>query len=534
MLRRYSASGRLYSRLLRLERHFAARAPAAPRSFLEALPTVQLDAWARRHLHTYLTHPLSRFHHWLVGQLQDLHTRRGSRLALVAPRGSAKSTWASLAYPLWAALHRHEPYILLLSDSQSQARLLLEAIKRELEDNATLAQSYPITVGQGNPWGQDRIRLANGIVLEALGTGGKIRGRRNRSERPTLIVVDDPENDGHITSTAQRERSWSWFNRAVANAGTPQTNILVLGTALHRDCLVLRLTRTAGWQGRTFQAIEQWPQRMDLWQQWELIYQDYEDSEREIKARHFYQAHQVEMDGDCKLLWPEREDLYSLMAHRAAIGTAAFASEKQGDPVNPAACEWDSSYFDYPGFWFEQWPVGLEVRTLGLDPSKGKDAKAGDYSAFVRLGRDRHGYLYCEADLQRRPTPQIVADGIEHVRLFRPDGFAIETNTFQELLVADFQQVAHHQAVHLPVYCLNNTTNKQVRIRRLGPYLSQKQLRFKTRSPGTALLIQQLRDFPVGDHDDGPDALEMALRLAIELYNGRRQGRTLETRFALG
>jgi hypothetical protein len=48
-------------------------------------------------------------------------------------------------------------------------------------------------------------------------------------------------------------------------------------------------------------------------------------------------------------------------------------------------------------------------------------------------------------------------------------------------------------------------------------------LRFKTRSPGTALLVQQLQDFPWGDHDDGPDALEQALRLMIELWNGRHQ-----------
>jgi hypothetical protein len=48
-------------------------------------------------------------------------------------------------------------------------------------------------------------------------------------------------------------------------------------------------------------------------------------------------------------------------------------------------------------------------------------------------------------------------------------------------------------------------------------------LRFKTRSPGTALLVQQLQDFPLGDHDDGPDALEQALRLMIELWNGRQQ-----------
>ena len=62
--------------------------------------------------------------------------------------------------------------------------------------------------------------------------------------------------------------------------------------------------------------------------------------------------------------------------------------------------------------------------------------------------------------------------------------------------------------------------NKQVRIRRLGPYLAQRRLRFKAGSPATALLVEQLREFPVGAHDDGPDALEMAIRLADELCGG--------------
>jgi hypothetical protein len=28
-------------------------------------------------------------------------------------------------------------------------------------------------------------------------------------------------------------------------------------------------------------------------------------------------------------------------------------------------------------------------------------------------------------------------------------------------------------------------------------------------------LVDQLRDFPIGDHDDGPDALEMAIRTPL-------------------
>jgi phage terminase large subunit-like protein len=35
-------------------------------------------------------------------------------------------------------------------------------------------------------------------------------------------------------------------------------------------------------------------------------------------------------------------------------------------------------------------------------------------------------------------------------------------------------------------------------------------------NPGGRLLVDQLMDFPNADHDDGPDALEMAIRLPME------------------
>src|SRR5438034_11844074 len=102
----------------------------------------ELDAWGKKYLQNYLTLPASGLHRWLVDTLQTLHTRRGTYLAIVAPRGSAKSTWASLLYLLWCALNGYERYIVLISDTQSQARLLLEAIKTELEDNVNLARDY--------------------------------------------------------------------------------------------------------------------------------------------------------------------------------------------------------------------------------------------------------------------------------------------------------------------------------------------------------------------------------------------------------
>jgi hypothetical protein len=48
------------------------------------------------------------------------------------------------------------------------------------------------------------------------------------------------------------------------------------------------------------------------------------------------------------------------------------------------------------------------------------------------------------------------------------------------------------------------------------------------------LLVDQLRDFPAGAHDDGPDALEMALRLADDVWQGQYANDGLGDRLPVG
>jgi predicted phage terminase large subunit-like protein len=500
-----------------------------------------LGEWAARYLPAKVAEgtaplaPVSAMHRWLCAQLDALTKSRGARLNVLAPRASAKTTWGTFAYPLRAALHGQERFIVLTSDTSGQAHDFLADIQRQLEDNPALERDYPQAFGPGPIWRKDRIRLRNGVEIGAYGTGDKIRGRKAGGvHRPSLIIVDDPQNKEHIVSPLQRARSLEWLFKDVCNAGDPETNILVMGTALHRDCIVCTLQRTPGWRSQVFKSVVEWPERMDLWAEWQTTLQDYDDPDREAKARRFYEANAKAMHQGAGVLWEQREDLYSLMLLRASVGTAAFASEKQNDPVNPELCEWGPEYFDYPGFRFERWPDAYLVRVLALDPSKGKDADVGDYSAYVRYGVDpRTGVEYVEADLRRRPTDVIVGDGVEHLRQFKPEGFAIEINQYQELLCVEFERAGKAAHVPMPIYGLNNMVNKEVRIRRLGPQLAQRKLRFKSQSPGTELLIQQLRDFPTGEHDDGPDTLEQARRLAIEIWNGRQRANQRPTRLVV-
>ena len=70
------------------------------------------------------------------------------------------------------------------------------------------------------------------------------------------------------------------------------------------------------------------------------------------------------MDAGADVLWPEVEDLYTLMRMRVESGRAAFEREKQGSPVDPELCEWPESYFE-DHIWFDAWPAELAVQGDG-------------------------------------------------------------------------------------------------------------------------------------------------------------------------
>jgi hypothetical protein len=84
----------------------------------------------------------------MAKELDGMFDTRNAKLNVLGPRGAAKSTLGTLAFPLRAAVEGREPYIWIVSDTMYQARQHLENLKRELLDNPILAQAYPQSVGR--------------------------------------------------------------------------------------------------------------------------------------------------------------------------------------------------------------------------------------------------------------------------------------------------------------------------------------------------------------------------------------------------
>lgn len=450
-------------------------------------------------------------------------TAPGKRSAVAAPRGHAKSTVMTLKNVLHAALYGYKQYILLISDTETQAAGFLESIKYELETNPRILRDFGEQVGK-KTWKTSSILLNNGCRIDAVGTGQKLRGRRNYQRRPDLILCDDIENDEGVRTSEQRRKTADWFWKAVCKAGDSYTDLVAIGTILHYDSLLAKLLDNPGFSSETFRAVLS-ESPSPLWEAWRKRFTDLSDPKREEHALSFYRAHKREMNAGAKVLWPQKFSYYDLQVMRLTEGDAAFQSEMQNEPINPEDCLFSPAWFQH---------YDLSALNLGspsfrfygyCDPSLGQSAHS-DYSAIITLAVDgESGLTYVLlADIARRHPDQIITDILSterRLRLTYGKGYTLfgaETNQFQWFLKEQLAKESARQGVYLPIQGVRSTEDKTIRVSALQPDIKNGYLRF---GPDQRLLLEQLAQFPLGAHDDGPDALAGAVALA------RKQSRTL-------
>lgn len=496
--------------------------------------------FAQIYLGAHCSKPFSSMHDDLFMQLQALIKKRGGRLAIAAPRGHAKSTIVSLAFVLWCLLYEQEKLILLVSATRDQAVQLLGHIKEQLLRNELLRMDFPelcrIDGGPGSgrqpkPWRDNQIMLTNGAMVAAYGAGQSLRGARNGRERPGLIIADDLEDQEHVISEDQRQKLREWFDRTLLHAGHTETNAIVVGTVLHHDSLLANLINpraTGGWTSKRYQAVIGFADRTDLWDRWATIFNGTEDFESKSgidAALAFFEANREAMLQGAQVLWPEWESYYDLMVMRQREGRSSFQAEKQNEPLDPEQCVFSASLIHY---WDQDHPDEQSLlralqnkgRFFGAcDPSLAARTGKGDYTAIVILYRDNKTKIkyVVGADIARRTPDQTIERIIHYAKLYEFDRFAVESNHFQSVMVDNLDRRAKEAGVRLRIERIESRTNKQSRIANLEPEVAQGRIRFRRRDQ---LLLDQLRAFPFGSHDDGPDALEMAVELSEKRRNG--------------
>jgi len=473
-----------------------------PKGLRKQLGELDMEYFARAYFPDRLFRETPEFHRHGYQVLQRIaDTPGGNRYAEASPRGYAKSTRTTLVFPLYCALYRRKNYIFIISDTAAQASEFLVDIQRELEGNERILEDFGSIVG--TPWNTIECVTNTNIKLECAGSGQKIRGRRHGKYRPDLIILDDLENDENTVTPEQRAKLKSWFTKVVLKLGDDYTDIVYVGTIIHYDSLFSWVLTNPAWVSVIHRAVKSFSPRQDLWDEWAEIITDLSLPDRTEKARDFFEKNKKDMLEGTEVLWPEKQSYYDLMVVRVTEGEASFNSELQNEPINPEDRIFNCSLYDYA-------PPREEMRVVAaVDPSMGKTSSA-DYTAIIVVGKHlRTGYMYVlDAVLRRMHPDKIIETLFEMHGVWKFDEVCVETVQFQQFFKDEVAKRSAAAGFYLNLREIRTIKNKELRIQSIQPTVNNGYVKFHRNQ---RVLIDQLENWPKAAHDDGPDALEMAL-----------------------
>lgn len=486
----------------------------------------------------YHTCPDADFHKELCELLSAKTREREAKIAIAAPRDSAKSTIVSLEYVIYCICYKLEDFIVIASSTSDQAVDFLSHVKKELECNQRLCRDFPEVCEIGEKpkpprWTQKEIATRNGVKVIALGTGQQIRGRRNRSARPSLIILDDIETGETAQNPENFQKLEDWLTKSVLKAGTNRTNVVYVGTIHHYNSLLAKFTNDndyPGWKKWILKSIISWSESPQLWQKWLAMFnnkESYKGLEGDRAALSFFKDNEELMLKGTKVLWPNRLSYYDLMVMREKEGHYSFDSEMQNEPINPRDCCFPVEILH---FWDDKFESEEELlRILGMrgnyviigacDPSMGKPGVRGDNSAIITAVKDcTDGKLYLlDGDISKRFPSKIIEDIIEHHRHRNYSAFAFEVVQAQEFIGTQLEDQAIIEGVPMNVVPVRPQTDKIARIQNLQPLIKRGIIQLSRRHVS---LLEELKYFPKGRHDDGLDALQMVYELSKGITGG--------------
>ena len=456
-----------------------------------------IDLFAKYFFREYITAKSPDFHQEIYDFM--LEPTDG---ALAAPRGHAKSTTVGLIFLSYCIAYKLEPYIVYVSSNHSKTVQFLDPIRSEFKFNNRLHQVYgDMSISSvKDEQGKDREDCfdVNGIRVEAVSFEKNLRGFKYRANRPTLIILDDIEDDQRVLNPDLRYKDANKLNKIIIPSLDPERGrIKMIGTILHWDSLLIKKIRL--YNGKIWKACDK----------------DFKN-----------------------ILWPNYWTEERLRAKYKSIGSVAFSSEFLNNPIENEASiikgEWidackrtNLSYGD---------PIEYEELKLGCDFAFG-DRVTNDNSAFVGVASNDSKYILTQIIIRHGMTVTQQFEEIQQLNnKYKYTEIVMEENSIKsvskDLINYDFDHYliwtgsadpAAKKNMELDFTDKRHTVGKKAMILRLSAQFENKNivLPYKTEEDKktTDRLKEELMTFAlddgklveVGIHADIPIALAMAI-----------------------
>jgi len=423
----------------------------------------------------------ARHHRLLLSRLEAVERGDITRLMIMMPPGSAKSTYASILFPPWFLGRNPKKSII----GASHAGELAERFGRRVR-NLVGSSEFRRVFGfglSGDNAAAGRWETARGGEYYAVGVDASVTGRR-----ADLGIIDDPvKGRAEADSAAIRQRVWDWYKADFWPRLKPGGRIVLILTRWHEDDLAGRLLAEQATGG----------------EQWDILSLPAEAGIDDPLGR---------FPGEP--LWPEW--FTPAMFAEAKRDVRNWSALYQQEPVP------DTGYYFRQEWlrWYDDVPDIRTLRTYGAS-DYAVTAEGGDYTVHGVVGVDPDDNIFI-LDWWREQTDS--EDWIEAFLDMMARWKTIQWAEEQGQILKSLGPFILKRQLERKVYGYRrpfiSATDKPTRARSFQARMSMGKVYFPRNASWTADLVSELLRFPAGKNDDQVDALSLIGRMLAMLVGG--------------
>lgn len=444
----------------------------------------------------------------------ELFCSEHKQVAIAAPRRHAKTTAVTQTCTLAAVLFRQREYVLIVSDTISQAIQFLGDIKSELLENEQLRSLFKIK-GFIKETEDDFICLCEDghkFRISAKGAEQKIRGLKWDQKRPDLIICDDLENDEIVMNRERRAKFKRWFYAALLPCLSYKGKIIYVGTILHNDSLLESLMPKRQEKYTVIEPLKTYSTRPKPG--WKAIK---------------YRAHTADFSS---ILWPEQYDKQWFMDKRQEYIDQnlpdVYSQEFLNIPLDESVAYFKRSDFkeytedDKTFFRGNEWKKRLNFY-IGTDLAVSTQEHR-DYSVFIVGAVDENNILYIVDVLRNRlDSKEIVETILSLERVYHPVCISMEKGQIEKSIGPFLREQMLETNTFPNILALAPSVDKLTRARSIQARMRAGAVRFNKDSDWYYELEEEAVIFNRGKHDDQVDALAYLGLILDRMSNGRSQ-----------
>lgn len=375
-----------------------------------------------------------------------------------------------LTYP-----SKDRQYVVFIMATQRAASKRLKEIEDEWLNNELLSMNLVRIVEQSQNGFEvivkDKDDEEMWVRFEAYGKGAAIRGLNVHDARPSIVLIDDPQDLEDAKSDTVQEGDWEWFLSDVLFLGK-KTRIFMIGNNLGEKCLIERVIENQ--QDLKFTGV-----RIPI------------------------------LDAEGNSVWPERWSSEEIKAEREAfrrIGNLdVWEREKMCIAISPETQLFKKEYFKY----YKQ--EELDVKDMNIFTTVDlaiSQKETADYTVVCTVGVNSENHWFVLDIRYGRFDPTQTIDAIfEAVTRYHPVYVGMEKVAYQAALSHFIEKEMPKRNIWFTVKDLEAKEKKEERIKAIQPRFKAGTVWFPMGASFLGELESEFLAFPKSLHDDLIDAL---------------------------